>query len=103
MELELRQNIECVGKICGLIENEQEYGGEMMNYLPVLRQTVNGILVCAQDPEQGFVLDQQFVLQVMQDIVYGMEHNDPVILLDVLKYGLLQIYYYVMEELRAEG
>ncbi len=103
MELELQQNVEHIRNICGLIENNQEYIAEMIEYLPTLKTTVNNILMCAQRPDAPLEINQQFVLQVLQDIVYGIEFKDPVILLDVLKYGLLEIYYYVMEELQVEG
>lgn len=98
----LQMHIERVDDICCLIENEDEYLGVLTGYLPLLNQVISYILASVQNPEVSFTINEQFVVQVLQDILYGMEHQDDVFLLDTLRYGLLEIYKYAGEELQSE-
>lgn len=97
--MNLPLEIERTEYLCHLIENEEDYFGKILDYLPVLNQTITNILDYAQAPENPFVLNEEYVLQVLKDIVYGIEHKDSVFLLDTLRYGLLNIYYYAAIEL----
>ena len=101
--MNLQLQIETVEGICRLIESEKEYMKELTGYLPVLNQTISFILECAGNPETPFMINEEFVLQVLKDILYGMEHQDSVFLLDVLRHGLLEIFYYGKEGLQNGG
>ena len=99
MELELQRHIEKVIDICRLIDNGEEYRGMLTGYLPELNQIINNILAYAKDPGRSFTISEVFVVHVLEDIVYGIEHKDIVILSDVLKHGLMEIYYYTLSEM----
>ena len=66
--------------------------------MPDLNKVINNILIYAQNEQNNFTINEVFVLHVLEDIVYGIEHFDYVILLDVLKHGLLEIYQYTLYE-----
>lgn len=99
---DLRTHIGRVNEICCLIENEEEYNGALSEYLPALNQTISELLAYAQNVETSFTINEQFVIQVLKDVLYGMEHQDSVILLDALRYGLLEVYRYGIDELQSE-
>lgn len=103
MIAELQAQIEKVDFICCQIEQEEEYLGELMEYLPVLNQVIQVILACAKDPEIPFDINEAFVLQILKDIIYGIEHKDAVFLLDTLRYGLQEVYRYTIMMLQGEG
>lgn len=100
--MEFQLQITKVEYICHLIENDKEYLGELTEYLPALNETIGFILSCAQNLEIPFMINEQFVLQVLKDVLYGIEHQDSVLLLDALRYGLLEIYCYGKKELKSE-
>lgn len=100
--MDLQLQIETVKDICLLVEKEEEYQGKLTGYFPVLTKTIEDILSCAHNPETFFDINEQFVLQVLNDILYGMEHQDSVFLLDVLRYGLLEIFRYGKDNLQSE-
>ena len=95
--------IEIVKDICFLIENEEGYQERLAGYFPVLTETIEYILNCAHSPEISFVVNERFVIQVLKDILYGMEHQDSVFLLDVLRHGLLDLYEYGKDSLQSGG
>lgn len=99
----LEKNIELVEKISDKIENREPYMEALREYLPFLNQMITNVVSMTQEPEISLGLNQGFVLQVLNDILYGMENEDSVFLLDVLRHGLLEIYYYVGTELQSEG
>ncbi len=99
----LQSQIETAEQIGNKIENGEEYMEDIRAYLPSLNQTVTSIFQIAQEPGSGLEINAEFVLQVLNDILYGIEHRDSVFLLDVLRYGLLEIYYYLAEELQSGG
>ena len=98
---ELQMHIERVENICRLIENREEYNEELTSYVGALNTMVNDILACSQNQAIPFFINEEFVLHVLKDIIYGMENKDSVFLLDTLRYGLLEIYYYTVEELQS--
>lgn len=98
---ELQMHIERVENICQLIENREEYNEELMGYVGALDTMINDILACSHNQEIPFFINEEFVLQVLKDIIYGIENKDSVFLLDTLRYGLLEIYYYTVEELQS--
>ena len=100
MIAELQMHVERVENICRLIENREEYNEELTSYVGTLNKMVNDILACSQNREIPFFINEEFVLQVLKDIIYGMENKDSVFLVDTLRYGLLEIYYYTIEELQ---
>lgn len=87
--------------ICQLIEDKKDYLGELAGYLPELNQTIGFMLECAGDPANPFIINEEFLLQVLRDILYGMEQQDTVFLLDVLRHGLMEIYRYGKEKLQS--
>lgn len=99
----LQQHIGIVEKIGDNIENRGNYMEDIRQYLPYLNQIITEILQMRQNPEILLEIDQVFVIQVLNDILYGIENRDAVFLLDVLRYGLLEIYYYIEKELQSEG
>lgn len=99
----LKKNIELVEQISDRIENREPYMEGLRKYLPFLNQMITIIVGLIQEPGISSELNQGFILQVLSDILYGMEHEDSVFLLDVLRYGLLEIYHYIEEELKSEG
>lgn len=103
MEIEWMGQIEKVESVCSLIENEQEYMGELTEYLPVLNETIQYLLTCSRNPDIPLMIDGQFVLQLLKDILYGMEQQDSVFLLDALRYGLLELYSYSRDNLQCGG
>lgn len=96
----LQSQIETAKQIGNKIENGEEYMEDIREYLPSLNQMVTSIFQIAQEPESVLEINAEFVLQVLNDILYGIEHKDSVFLLDALRYGLLEIYYYLAEELQ---
>ncbi len=99
MQEDLQLQIDKLDEICNLIESEEDYISVLNGYLPALNQTIHYILLCSQDETNPFMINEQFVVQVLQDILYGMEHQDAVILLDTIRYGLMEIYNYGKDEL----
>lgn len=98
----LRQHIEVVEELGDKIEHGEAYMEDMRNYLPSLNQMITTIFDLQQAPEISVEINQEFVFQVLNDIIYGIENEDSVFLLDVLRYGLLEIYYYIGTELQSE-
>lgn len=97
---QLQQHIDAVEKIGDKIETGENYIEEIKCYLPSLNQIITEIFqMTGVLPE----LNQEFVVQVLNDILYGIEYRDSVYLLDVLRYGLLEIYNYIKTELQSEG
>lgn len=99
----LQSQIETAEQIGNKIENGEEYMEDVRAYLPSLNQMLTSIFQIAQEPETALEINAEFVLQVLNDILYGIEHRDSVFLLDVLRYGLLEIFYYIGTELQGEG
>ncbi len=100
---ELQRHIETVERIGDKIENGENYMEDMKGYLPALNQMMTGIFQILQEPASPLGLNQGYVVQVLNDILYGIEHRDSVFLLDVLRYGLLEIYHFLEKELQSEG
>lgn len=100
---DLRQHIETVEKIGNKIESGEVYMEDVSRYLPSLNQIMTNIFQMTQEPEISLEIDQGFVMKVLNDILYGIENSDAVFLLDVFRYGLLEIYYYIETELQSEG
>ena len=98
----LQQHIGVVEGIGDKVERGEYYMEDVRQYLPSLNQIMTVILQMTQEPEVSLELDQGFVMQVLNDILYGIEQADSVFLLDVLRYGLLEIYYYIITELQSE-
>lgn len=84
--------------ICRKIENKEEYNVEIKEYIPVLNQVVMEILELSSDSSNGFMINDNFVLQVLKDMLYGIANADTVYLLDVLRYGLLEVLQYSCTE-----
>lgn len=98
---ELDWNKDKLMEVIGQLENKEEYMKPLKEYLPSLNQITKNIFELVNDPNVLLELNTQFYMQVLNDIVNGMENQDTVILLDTLKYGLLEIYLYIENELRG--
>lgn len=100
---QLRQQIDIVEGIANKIELKKQYMNDIRAYLPLLNQSITELFRLSQDPESFLELNQEFVLQILNDILYGIENEDMVLLLDVLRYGLLQVFYYALAEWQGEN
>ena len=98
-EKKLKFHMECIVEITDKIDNRQEYMEELKKYLPYMNQVIPEILKKSEDPQIEFELNDEFVLQVLQDILYCIENEDSVFLQDVLQNGLMEIYKYTLSEL----
>lgn len=99
----LHSHIDTAEQIENKIENGEEYMGDIRAYLPFLNQLVTELFQMVQNSQSGLELNPEFVLQVLNDILYGIEHEDSVYLLDTMRYGLSEIYGYLAEELQGGG
>lgn len=99
--MKLQEQIKKVEGICEAIENGDGYTEELIEYFGEISNVLSMILTCAQDESNDFVINEQFILQVLKDILYGEEHKDLVFLLDTLRYGLLEIYEYTLENCKV--
>lgn len=99
----LQQEIDDLALIGDKIEKEENYMGELKACLPTINKRVQEIFSLAENPQTTLEINRDFVLQVLNDLIYGIEQEDAVFLLDVLRYGLLEIYYFVGSELQGEG
>ena len=99
----LWHNIEIVQCICNKIENQEAYIEDIRGYLPSLNQMITSIFTNMQQGQISLELNHGFIIQALNDILYGIENEDSVFLLDVLRYGLLEIYGYISSELQSEG
>lgn len=97
----LQSQIETAKQIGNKIENGDAYMEEIRAFLPQLNRMIIAIFEMLQNPESALELNPDFVTQVLNDILYGIENCDSVFLLDVLRYGLLEIYYYIGTELQG--
>lgn len=97
----LQSQIETAEEIGNKIENGEKYMEAVREYLPSLNQMLTSIFQMAQGAKPVLEISPEFVVQVLNDILYGIEHQDSVFLLDVLRYGLLEIYYYIGAELQG--
>lgn len=102
MQVDLQLQMNKLDEICTLIESDEEYAAVLNGYLPELNQVIHYILCYSQDSTNSFTINEQFVIQVLEDVLYGMEHQDSVILLDTIRYGLMEIYSYGKDELQSE-
>lgn len=100
---ELRNQSEIIEQLAVKIEGGEPYERELKEYLPVLNQTIAKLFKIIQNPTNPIEISQDFVLQVLHDILYGIEKEDTVCLADVLRYGLIEIFDYVGSELQSEA
>ena len=99
----LSQNVLIVNGIGDKIENQEANIEDIRGYVPSLNQMMLSIFKLIQDSNLQFQINQDFIVQVLNDILYGIENEDFVFLLDVLRYGLLEIYEYIGSELQSGG
>lgn len=100
--IELQKQQEKVDTIVQKIENGEPYMEDIKKYLPELNRIITTLFEGMQNSLINIDLNQNFILQVLNDILYGIEHEDSVFLADVLRYGLIEIYNYVGVELQRE-
>lgn len=97
----LGEHIATVEAIADKIEAGEAYIDDMRAYIPSLSQMITTLYQLAD--EGVLQIDQEFIMRVLADILSGIENEDTVLLLDVLRYGLLEIYDYIAAELQKEG
>jgi hypothetical protein len=95
----MQSEINHLDQIGNKIENKENYMGELKACLPEINQRIQAIFALTEDSGVSLGINKEFVLQVLSDLVYGIEQEDQVFLLDVLRYGLLEIYYFVGTEI----
>lgn len=101
---ELQNQRDTAEKLAAKAECGESYMEEMNAFLSALNETIAELFERMQDPVNPIDLSQDFVLQVLNDIIYGIEKKDSVCLADVLRYGLIEIFDYVVAEMqRGEG
>ncbi len=100
--VELKYQRETAVDLANKIEDEEAYMDELKAYLPTLTQTISTLFELMQN-EAAIEVNPDFVLQVLNDIIYGIENEDSVCLADVLRYGLAELFDYVTSELQSEG
>ncbi|MCI7129067.1 MAG: hypothetical protein MSA09_00595 [Lachnospiraceae bacterium] len=98
---ELERHRKVLEEIGDKIENKEPYMDSVKEYLPSLNEMTTAVLELVQNPQIALELNLQFYMQVLNDIVYGVENEDSVFLLDVFRYGLLEIYNYIETELQG--
>lgn len=98
----LGQQIEMVEELGDRIEQGEACMDQVRNYLPSLNQMITMIFDLQKTPGCTLEMSREFVFQVLNDIIYGIENEDYVFLLDVLRYGLLEIFDYIAMELQSE-
>lgn len=98
----LIQQAESIVELCDRMERGDACVEQVRSFLPSLNQTITMIYDPQQAELQTLELNHEFVFQVLNDIIYGVENEDYVFLLDVLRYGLLEIYDYIAMELQSE-
>ena len=97
----LDENIQKTEEICLLIEKGDTYIELLKKYLLTMNEMITCITEYSQASNGTLRLNDSFVMQVLRDIIDGIERNDSVILLDTLRYGWLEILNYIMEELQG--
>lgn len=100
---DLLQQIGAVEAVGAKIENGESYLDDLKGSIPALNKIISQIFELSQTPELGLEISTEFILQVLNDILYGIENEDAVFLLDVLRYGLLSVFYYIITELQNRG
>lgn len=98
----LQEHIGALENILNKAENGAGIVSEIRSYLPSMNHVVTAMIELSTEPNKSIELNHEFVIQVLNDIVYGIQNEDEVYLQDVLQYGLLEIYNYVSDELRNE-
>jgi hypothetical protein len=91
-------NKEKVETIIQKIEFGEIYIDELKQYLPMMNEIVTCILY-----EAKISINEEFLVQVLHDLIDGIERQDDVILLDTLQYGWLEILNYVNDKLQGEN
>ncbi|MCI8881309.1 MAG: hypothetical protein HFH28_11390 [Clostridiaceae bacterium] len=99
----LQQQRDCIESIASKIEQGEAYMEELKSCLPLLNQAIITLFDMAQDTVIPIEINSNYVLQVLNDILYGIEQEDPVYLADVLRYGLIEIFDYIGTELQREA
>lgn len=101
--IELQEMGRKAEELAAKIEGGENYMDALKFYLPILNQTVTKLFEIMQLQDNPIEISQDFVLQVLNDIMYGIEKEDSVCLTDVLRYGLIELFDYVAAELQGVG
>ena len=76
--VELQEHSETVETLVEKIEAGEAYMEELKAYLPILNQMIIKLFELFQTSMYSIELSQEFVLQVLNDIIYGIEKEDTV-------------------------
>ena len=63
---------------------------------------MNEIVTCILY-EAKISINEEFLVQVLHDLIDGIERQDDVILLDTLQYGWIEIFIYVNDKFQGEN
>lgn len=99
----LQHQRNCIDSIAAKIEQGEAYMEELNSCLPLLNQTIITLFDMIQDTSIPLEINPDYVLQVLNDILYGIEKEDSVYLVDVLRYGLIEVFDYIGTELQREA
>lgn len=79
-----QEAIEQIEDVCNAIINKENYLEKMPKCINSINNAVLPIIESSEDMAPK-------VLQVLEDMMYGMTQNDEVFLLDVLRFGVLPL------------
>lgn len=99
---DIETNQENLVSICQKIEDHEEYMGQLKDSLNSINVVTTELIDILQKPDSGLELNIAFYMQILNDVIYGIENEDSVFLLDVLRYGLLEVYKYIETELAGK-
>lgn len=77
----LNSAIVALDEVCKKVIQKENY----MEDMPKCIEIVNGAVTMLMT-EEGY--NQEYILQLLEDVMYGMSQQDEVFLLDVLRFGL---------------
>lgn len=99
---DIGENQKNLVSICKKIEENEEYMVRLKESLNSINAVTTELIELLQKPDNKLELNITFYMQILNDIIYGIENEDSVFLLDVLRYGLLEVYKYIEMELVGE-
>ena len=95
----LEELMEKLIELANKIEDKETYYEKLIEIVKEIEYTINLLFQIFSDVElaetAGF--DKIYILQILQDLMSGIENDDRVLLVDVLRFGLYQELHKVYE------
>lgn len=88
----LKEAITVLDDICEKMIQKENYQEKMSDCI----QAVNGAVIMIMEEQNS---NQEYILQLLEDMMYGMSQQDEVFLLDVLRFGLKAGFEEVYQQL----